>query len=240
MSISKADLVDADIVDAAELASDGTATYLTVTVVSTTTGTKVVVVNLAADGEGIFNGRDHPAEAGDIVVITGTSGGLGNGTFTVASVTNDTTFVVNEAIGTSTGGSVTFIYPVGAGRVGFDPAGLMNVTSTNVQGALSDLDGAITAGGVTENDFLLEVDPPAPTNDYSNTVVGGKVTVETWKRNFDSSNLKTIDYTYSGILLSQEVRKVYAANGITITAQLTIVYTYSGSRVVSATVTRNI
>lgn len=220
MPISKADIIDADIVDATELASDGTFVYLTLTVVSTTTGTKIVVVNLAPDGEGILHG-DHPVEADDIVIITGTSGGLGDGTFTVASVTDDITFVVNEAIGTSTGGSADFIYPVGAGRVGFDPIGLLHITATNVQDAIEEIDAVI----VTQDDFLLVVEPPAPDNDYTVTRTGSTVSQEKWSR-LDTTKIKTIDYSYISGKVATEVRKVYATDGITITAQATLTYAY--------------
>lgn len=226
MPISWTDIVDVDIVDAFELASDGTAVYVILTVVSTTTGTKVVVVNLAADGEGILYGKDHPAEVDDTVVITGTSGGSGDGTFTIASIIDDTTFIVNEAIGTSTGGSATFMYPVGAGKVGFDPTGLLHTTATNVQDAIKDMDTAISASGVTSDDFLLVVEPPAPHNNYTNTKTGSIITQEVWQR-LDTTKIKSIDYTYTSGKVSTEVRKIFAANGITITAQATITYTYA-------------
>jgi len=239
MPLTKADLIDIDFLDSYELRSDGSVVYLTVAVVSTTTGTKVVVVGTPADGEGIQTSRDHPVEVGDFVVITGTSGGLGNGTFTVASITNDTTFVVVEAIGTSTGGSVDFKYPVGASRIGFNPAALLHTTSLNVQDAIKDLDAAITASGVTSFDFLLVVEPPAPNNNYSLTRTGGQVTQEVWKR-VDTTTIKSIDYTYTSGKVTTEVRKVFAANGITITAQATLTYTYSGSLLTSYAWSRDV
>src|ERR1700687_1179323 len=108
--ISKADLTDADVYDASELSTDGTVGYLTVSITATTCGTKTVIISLAGDGEGILYSKDHPVAINDKVVITATSGGLGNGTFTVATVVSDTSFTVVETIGTSTGGSASFKY----------------------------------------------------------------------------------------------------------------------------------
>ena len=44
----------------------------------------------------------------------------------------------------------------------------------------------------------------------------------------------------TGSTVTKEVRKIFATDGITIVAQATIVYTYSGYRVISTTYTRNI
>ena len=138
--IRKEDIVDVDIVDAVELASDGTTVFVNdATVVSTTSSTKTVVIS----GEDIVFDKEEHLEVNDIVVITGTSGGLGDGTFTVSSITNSTTFVVNETIGDSTGGIVDFKHPPGASRVGCDPTGISHTSSTNVQDALEDISSAI-------------------------------------------------------------------------------------------------
>ncbi len=71
----------------AELGTDGTIIYVTLNVVSTTSGTNTIIVDLASDGEGILTGKDHPVEIGDFVDISGTSGSLGDGTFTIATIT---------------------------------------------------------------------------------------------------------------------------------------------------------
>lgn len=146
--IRRSDIVDTEVVDQVELGSDGTVDLFTgVTVVSTTSGTKRVVVS----GVNLINGAvDERLEANDKVTLAGTSGGLGDGTFTVASIVDDTTFEVVEAIGTSTGGTATAKYPPGAKKVGLDPTGLTQTTSTNVQDAIKDIDGAIAGGGITE------------------------------------------------------------------------------------------
>lgn len=87
--------------------------------------------------------------------------------------------------------------------------------------------------------FLLENDPPTPNTNYSNSYSGSFLSNETWKR-VDTSNLKTVDYTFSGGKLTTEIRKVYATNGTTIVAQLTIAYTYTGNKLTSYTSTRNV
>lgn len=84
-------------------------------------------------------------------------------------------------------------------------------------------------------DWLLECEPPRPTNDYALTRVSGKVTYEEWRRTSDASLIKTIDYTYVSGKVSVEDRKTYADDGVTVTGRLTITYTYAGSLVVSAT-----
>lgn len=137
MTISRQDISDADFVDASELASDGTSVYATFPVVSTTSGTKTIVLSLNSDSQGIRDQTDVPVEAGDTVVLTGTSGGLGNGTFTVASLIDNLTFVVVESIGTSTGGTANFRYPAGSTRVGIDASSAPGVSSKTVQGFIS-------------------------------------------------------------------------------------------------------
>jgi len=231
VGISKSDLVDADIVDASELASDGTAIYLTVSVVSTTSGTKTVVVGATFDGEGISTSRDHPVAPTDLVTLSGTSGGLANGTFTVASVTDDSTFVVVESIGTSTGGTANFKYPSGSLSVGFDPTKQNLTAASNGQQVVTDV----------ANAALLNEEPNGLGVTYTVTRTGGDVTQEKWVRTSNTFNIKTIDYTYSSGKVSTEVRKVYAAsNGTTILAQETITYSYSGNSVVGSTIVRNV
>lgn len=231
MSISKADLVDADVYDAFELNTDGTVVYLVLTVTSTTSGTKTVVVGTASDGEGIKTGKDHPVEVGDFVDITGTSGGLGNGTFTVASLIDDNTFTVVETIGTSTGGSANFRYPPGASVIGIDPT-KQNISQANeLQQLVTDI----------SNHDLLDNEPVGTGVTYSVTRSGSQVTQEKWVNTGNSRVIRQIDYTYSGSKVSTEVRKVFSvANGTTVIAQATLTYTYSGNTVTGGTTVRNV
>lgn len=92
-------------------------------------------------------------------------------------------------------------------------------------------------------EFLLDNEPTAETGAtdaaYSTTYSGNNITNETWKRN-DTTNIKTIDYTYTGNRVTTEVRKVFAADGTTIVAEVTWSYTYTGNNLTSATMIRNV
>jgi hypothetical protein len=226
-----------DFYDAAQLNSDSTVVYLTLTVTSTV-APNIVNVALASDGEGILTSRDHPVRSaaiavggnGDLVDITGTSGGAGNGTFEVASVVSDTQFTVSGTVGNSTGGSANFRYPSGAQDVGYSQT-KQNITSQNlVQPAITDI----------SNHELLDSEPVATGTTYSNTRSGNTVTQEKWVNTSSGKTIKTIDYTYTGGKYTQEVRKVYATDGVTIIAQVTISYSYTGNTVTGETVVRNV
>jgi hypothetical protein len=230
MPLSKSDLYDADVYDAPELNTDSTVVYLTTTVTSTV-ATNTVNVGLPSDGEGILTSRDHPVQIGDKADITGTSGGTGNGTFTVAVVVSDSQFTTVETIAASTGGSVNFRYPSGASNIGFDPTS-QNVTTKNLeQGVLTDL----------SNHDLLNNEPVGTGVTYSNTTTGGKVTQEIWVKTSNSFTIRQIDYTYTGTKVTTEVRKVFsAADGTTVIAQITLTYSYTGSAVTGETIVRNV
>lgn len=138
-AIRKSDIVDADIVDAYELSSDGYEVYLTTTAVSTDSGTQTIVINLPSDAEGLTS-IDNPAQADDRVYLIGSSGA--DGYYIIASIIDDITFTVNPPISSSTGGTIYFMYQSGALNVGFDPTNKIDIapTSTNVQAAINDLD----------------------------------------------------------------------------------------------------
>lgn len=230
-AVTKADIYDLDFFDAGELTSDESvsANYLTTTVVSTTAGTKTVVVNALPSGEGI-TARDAPVEIGDLAIITGTSGGLGDGQFTVASIVDDVTFTVTEVIGTSTGGSVTFRYSAGAKKVGFNPVGTI-LGKTQVSTTLLQL----------YLDTLLENDPNDVGITYSVTYGGGLVTAALWKVTSSDNTLKTEAYTYASQKITTIVTKVYdPSDGVTIKAQATRTYSYVGNRLSSVIAVRDI
>lgn len=100
--------------------------------------------------------------------------------------------------------------------------------------------GSLPGGSGSTNDLFLDAEPTTPGNTYTNTKSGTQITQEKWVRTSDSTNLKTIDYTYTSGKVTTEVRKVYAANGTTVVAQMTLTYTYSGSTVTSIAATRDI
>jgi len=146
--IRKSDITDRDLIDSDELISDGYKIYLTSTLVSTSL-TKVIVINLPSDGEGIITGRDHPVEQYDRVYLFGTSGGNADGYFIVNEILDDTSFTVFESINNSSDGYVVFMFPVGAGLIGFDPTGLTTITAHNVQDAIKEADQSLV--NITNN-----------------------------------------------------------------------------------------
>lgn len=189
MPIRKVDIIDADFADSSELASDGYSSYLTTTVVSTNSGTKIVTVNLPSDGEGLITGLDHPVEAGDRIRLTGTSGGA-DGYYTINAVLTDTTFSVVESISTSTGGTAHFIYPSGASKLGFDNTGVTLTSAKNVQDALKDVAVSVVAigGAIVE----IEVDfGSIPTRTKVFTVVDAAVSISSHIIAVQSGNAPT-------------------------------------------------
>jgi hypothetical protein len=241
--ISKTDVTDNEFLDQEELESDGTFSYLTAAVVSTTAGTHRVVISLPADGEGILTGRDHPVEPGDFVIITGTSGGSANGRFTVSTVA-ELYFSVSETIATTTGGSVNFYHRAGAARIGINPDGLHVVTSNNVQHAIEQLDAAFGGGtAITAADHkiirelihLADEGGPFegfPSGVYQETLPPGSLfptSVIWW-----GSAAKTIKIVEETITwnpnhtMATETWKVYASDGYTLLAEVTDAITYSG------------
>ena len=113
---------------------------------------------------------------------------------------------------------------------GLNPGGL----------TLSQLGGS---AGITYIEFLLDNEPTAETGgtdcSYTPTYDSGKVMKEEWARD-DATLIKSIDYTYASGKISQEVRKVFAANGTTILAQVTWSYGYTGQKITSSTMTRDV
>jgi hypothetical protein len=98
-------------------------------------------------------------------------------------------------------------------------------------------------GGIDYFAFLLDNEPIAETGaidaNFTVTYSGIKVIQEEWRRN-DTTLIKTIDYTYTGIKVTQEVRKVFAADGTTVVAQVTWTYAYTGILLTSGTMTRDV
>jgi hypothetical protein len=88
-------------------------------------------------------------------------------------------------------------------------------------------------------DILLSADPVIASN-FTPTYTGNKLTHELWSNPLNSHPIKTVQYTYSSSKLIQEVRTVFAGDGITIWGQITVSYSYSGSRLISETVVRNV
>lgn len=89
-------------------------------------------------------------------------------------------------------------------------------------------------------DLYLDAEPTTPGTTWGATRVDGRVTQESWVRTADLTTIKTIDYTYTSGKVTSEVRKVYATNGVTIVAQMTITYSYNGNVVSGIVTTRNV
>jgi hypothetical protein len=246
--ISKTDVVDGEFLDQEELGSDGSFVYLTTTAVSTTSGTRIVVVDLPADGQGILLGRDHPAQTGDFVTITGTSGGLGNGTFSIDVVLTDNSFSVLGSIGTSAGGSIDFHYRAGAELIGLDPTGLAHVTSHNVQGAIEQLDAVVGTGtgtgtGISEAEhkslrqLIHLADEGGPFEGFTTGAVQETLPSATpfptsivwWTDAAKTAKILEEAVTYnSNSTIATDNWKVYDVDGSTLMAEITDAITYSG------------
>lgn len=98
----------------------------------------------------------------------------------------------------------------------------------------------LNANGASAINLALATEPVS-TCTYANVFASGRITQETWNSTgIGTPLIRKVLYTYTSGKLSQEVRTVYAADGVTVTGQLTIVYTYAGSTVTSAAYTRNV
>jgi hypothetical protein len=246
--IRKEDLVDLDIIDASELASDGYSVYLTTTLVSTTNAGSLVTINLPQDGEGLITGKDHPLSPGDRVWITGTSGGLADGYYICNNVISDTSFSVTSPILSSTGGTIYFMHPAGAFNVGFDLSNYtaIHVTHKNVQEAIQDLDLAISGsgGGITasQHETLRQLIHLADgvggpfegfaTNAYREVLPINSAfpTSIIWWKNAAKTHKyveKTITFNTNKTPALIEW-KVYGTDGFTVLATVTDTITYSG------------
>lgn len=93
-------------------------------------------------------------------------------------------------------------------------------------------------GRAIDEDDILSRDPTEDTTDYTVIRTGSVVTKEEWKRNIDSSLFKSIDYTRSGGVLTQEDIKVFASDGTTVQAHLRKTYTRTGGVLTGITITR--
>ena len=235
--ITKEDIEDVEIVDAEELSADGSTNYTTgATVVSTTSSTKKVVfssIDLIYD-------KDERAEVNDILILTGTSGGgAADGTYTIASVDDQTSVTVVETIADSTGGTADFRHPAGATKVGVDPTNITASTQNDLQGVLEDLDGAIGAGGITEAQHkalraLIHFIDNGPADGFTSGAyreMTGTVfpTAVIWWES--SSKLKKIvekTITWTGINPTTIVWKMYDTDGSTVLATVSDAISYSG------------
>lgn len=227
-------LNDEELVGTEELLADGTVNIFTgATVVSTTTGTKVVVLS----GVDLFR-EPEQLEEFDTVTLSGTSPDV-DGDYTVDEVLTLTSFSVKEAIGSSTGGTCTAKYPSGARKVGFDPTALVNVTATNIQDAIEEVDAAIVAGGMTAMQHrtlrqLIHFIDNGPAEGFASGAyreVTGTVfpTAVIWYTDSGKTD-KIVEklITWTGINPTTIQWKMYDTDGSTVLATVTDAITYSG------------
>jgi hypothetical protein len=115
------------------------------------------------------------------------------------------------------------------------------VFKDSVLGSARTLSQLATAtSGMPVIDFLLDCDPVAGNFTYAVTYSGSQVTQEDWTVTSTGKAVKRSLYTYAGSRVSSEVVRVFAADGVTVLAQTTETYSYSGNKVVGSTKTRDI
>lgn len=125
---------------------------------------------------------------------------------------------------------------------GNDPSAAGGVRYVNGAFRLKDALGVFDPRPTVQwYDVLLEIDPDDTATTYVATYSGSAVTQESWTDTGTALELKRIEYTYADGLVTTEVRKVFdPADGVTIVAQKTITYSYTGFRVSGMTVARNV
>ena len=152
MPLRTADVFRNDIVTVPELLSDGygeNSIYFDTALVSTSVSQVVTVVLTPGGSPGndvslLYEG-DIQVNSGDILFLYGTQpGNIADGYYTVDTVLSDTTLSVRESLANSTDGYIQFRYTVGARSVGFDPTDTTFITATNVQDAITQLDGYVS------------------------------------------------------------------------------------------------
>lgn len=231
--IRREDIEDVEIVDAGELASDGTTTYVTgATVVSTTAATKRIVFS----GVDLIYDKDERAESGDKVTLSGTSGGAADGTYTIDSVIDSVTVDVVESISDSTGGAADLIHPPGAGKVGCDPTTIFNVTADNVQEALEQLSDQLDHNTLRHLIHFVEANSPGSgfgAGPYVSEVLPAAdpfPTSETWYTDgTKTSKICRWEGTYNANkTLATETWIVYKADGTSKSAEAVDTISYSG------------
>ena len=99
---------------------------------------------------------------------------------------------------------------------------------------------SVNSSGVSSDDFLLNNNPMEPNNTYNIYYNNGQVSSETWTNNTTGTLIKQINYTFTGSVITRQVRQVFDSTGVNIIAQLTISSTYSGTTLTSYTAVRDI
>lgn len=225
------DILDTEIFDAQELSSDGYSSYLTLPLVSISSGIFTVDPTGVLSG-GITIDPEFPVESGDRVYVEGATPGSVDGYYTIFEILSDTTFDIEESVVNSTGGNISFFHPSGASRIGVNTDNFIQISSSNVQDALEELDAAVAAGGITEGqhealDTLVhniaessfeEGTYSGPFNRLSNVTI--------WTDGTKTTKIREVNFTYTGARVTTVVTIQYDEFGIaqdTLTETITYV-----------------
>jgi len=233
------DVTDIEIIDAVELASDGSSSYKSgITVSQTISGTSRVII--APTGPLFLDGLvfgDDPVEAGDKVVLAGTT--AADGMYTVNSIIDNSILDVVESILDSIGGTAAFRHPAGSKRIGVDPTSISASSQTNLQGVLEDLDASISSGGITAaqhkalRDLIHFIDNGPgdgfSSGAYRETVGGIFPTSIVWYEDVTKAK-KLVEKTIGGsaVAPSPITWKMYDTDGSTVLITLVDMITYMG------------
>jgi hypothetical protein len=236
--LTKEDFEDGEILDAEELASSGSTTFLSDIVIVSTTGSSK---NVRASGYYLLQDHDDRIECGDVFTLVGSSGA--DGTYFVSAVLDNDNFTVsNDTISDSVGGTGSFRHLPGAQRVGVNPATIPNVSSSNVQDALEELGALSGSGGSgiseTVHETLrqlvhfVEQGPGHGFGDYTKET-DHQGAFETESRWYDGSVLllkKTTGITGSGTPVKPTPieYRMYDTDGTTVLQKIVEVVTYNG------------
>lgn len=225
-TIRKEDISDSDFVDAIELASDGYHSYFEATVISTASSTNHVTIS----GLDLLNDRDNPVEDGDRIFISGSTSA--DGYYIIQSIVNSNTLSTVSNINSSTGGTIAFMHPSGASRIGYDASHQSLISATNVQDAITGLSNS--AINIDNHESLNTLVHFLAKTGYGDiTYTGNKITYYVVWRD-SGKTIKDRDYvlTYNGNKVNNVTVKQYDNVGA---LQNTLVetYTYSGNRIVS-------
>lgn len=251
MPLRTSDVLRDNIVTAPELISDGygvNSIYLS-TVLSTTSATQTVTVNLPSDDVSLLYEGDYQVNPNDIVYLYNTQpGGIADGYYTIGSVTSDTTFLVNEPLPNSTDGYIQFRFQAGATLVGVDSLGMETVTGNTVQEAIAELD----AGKLSPYDHeilrqLIHFIDEGPADGftsgaYKETTPFGAFLPTSVIWYVDNTKTKIIvseSIVWSGIVPITITWEVYKTDGVTVAHTVSDSITYTNT-IFEATRTRTI
>jgi len=155
MTLRKSDIFDADFFDADELSSDGYRVYLSASLIGTNSSLQQIELSPLPNGESLLYLIDNPIEYMDTIYLTGTSGA--DGYYSVNQILTDVILSTNENINTSTGGTIYFMHPSGASKIGIDPTGITGVTSNNLQDAIKELSQNATGVTPSQHEILRQL-----------------------------------------------------------------------------------